>query len=138
MKLDEALARETDFLLRPRYAETDQMGVVYYGHYLTWFECARTEWLRQAGRSYADMEAQGVFLPVRRCSVEYHAPARYDRPIAVRARVTRISPARVDFSYTVVDTLSQALLAEGASCHAFVDGQGRVCRRGFEVLGLEK
>ncbi len=137
MDIQDALAREAQYPLRPRYAETDQMGVVYYANYLVWFECARTEWLRQAGRSYADIEALGVFLPVRRCAIEYHEPARYDRSIVISARVTRLSAVRVDFCYSVMDIQSQARLADGSTGHAFVDAKGRICRRGLEVLGLK-
>ena len=73
--------------LRVRYAETDRMGVVYYANYLVWFEVGRTEWLRQAGWSYSDMERDaGVLLPVIEVQCEYRQPARYDDEVDVDAR----------------------------------------------------
>ncbi|MCX7048721.1 MAG: thioesterase family protein [Candidatus Sumerlaeota bacterium] len=103
MRLADILTRTVDYRLRPRYAESDQMGVVYYAHYLVWFECARTEWLRQSGKTYAQLEAEGVFLPVRRCQIDYFEPARYDRLTCIHARVTRLTPVRVEFAYEVFD-----------------------------------
>lgn len=137
MRLEQVLERVVDYRLRPRYAETDQMGVIYYAHYLVWFECARTEWLRQTGRTYARMEEEGVFLPVRRCAIEYHEGARYDRPLVVRTRVAALTPVRVKFRYEVEDEETGRRLADGATEHAFVERGGRLSRRGFEALGVE-
>ena len=64
--------------LRVRYAETDQMGVVYYANYLRFFEGARGEWIRGLGLSYAEIEDRGIFLPVLEASVRYLKPARSD------------------------------------------------------------
>ncbi len=138
MRIEEALDRKTEFFLRPRYAETDQMGVVYYANYLVWFECARTEWLRDVGMTYAGMEAQGVFLPARRSEITYHASALYDREIVVEATVRALTPVRVEFVYRVVDRAENKLLAEGVTVHAFTDADGKLTRRGFEALGIEK
>ena len=137
MTLQDALALETVYRLRPRYAETDQMGVVYYANYLVWFECARTEWIRHLGMTYAELERQGLFLPVKRCELEYHDSARYDRPLSITARVRKLTPARVEFLYRVTDDESNALLAEGSTVHAFVDAAGRVSRGGMKALGIE-
>src|SRR5262245_36376771 len=73
--VDKVRARATR--VRVRYADTDQMGVVYYANYLVWFEVGRTEWLREAGWNYRDMEETGVSLPVIEAHCEYRQPARY-------------------------------------------------------------
>ena len=73
--------RVTEF--RVRYAETDQMGVVYYANYLVWCEIGRTEFLRSLGRSYADLERDGILLAVAEASLRYHASARYDDLVRV-------------------------------------------------------
>lgn len=137
LRLEEALAQTVEFRLRPRYAETDQMGMVYYANYLVWFECARSEWLRSLGKTYAALESEGVYLPVRRCEIEYRQPARYDRLTAVRARVTALTPVRVQFAYEVLDVETGARLAEGMTVHAFVDAKGKIARAGFKALGIE-
>ena len=70
--------------VRVRYADTDQMGVVYYANYLVWFEVGRTEWLRDAGWNYRDMEEAGISLPVIEAHCEYRQSARYDDEIEIR------------------------------------------------------
>ena len=101
-----------------RYAETDAMGVVHHATYPVWFEIARTDYIKMLGLSYSDMEKSGVMLPVTAITVKYHLPARYDDKLTVTARVTRLTPARVEFAYTV--TRNGELLTEGTSSHAFV------------------
>ncbi|MDE6727552.1 MAG: acyl-CoA thioesterase [Oscillospiraceae bacterium] len=103
-----------------RYAETDAMGVVHHAVYPIWFEIARTDYIKLVGLSYSDMEKGGVMLPVTGITVKYHLPARYDDHLIVRAKVTRLTPARVEFAYTITRQDSGELLTEGTSCHAFV------------------
>jgi acyl-CoA thioester hydrolase len=115
--------------VRVRYAETDRMGVVYYANYLVWFEVGRTEWLRQTGESYRDMErAHGVTLPVIESHCEYRRPARYDDEIEIRTRATLVSPVRIRFDYQVVRDQAGDPLAEGYTVHAAVDPGGKPCR----------
>ena len=114
--------------VRVRYAETDRMGVVYYANYLVWFEVGRTEWLRQSGDSYRDLERDhGVTLPVIESHCEYHQPARYDDEIEIRTRATLLSPVRVRFDYEIVRA-PEAALAEGYTVHAAVDIGGKPTR----------
>src|SRR5262245_28192662 len=82
LRVASTAARRTQ--VRVRYADTDQMGVVYYANYLVWFEVARTEWLREGGWSYREMEADGISLPVIEAHCEYRQPARYDDEIEIR------------------------------------------------------
>ena len=99
--------------MRVRYADTDQMGVVYYANYLVWFEIGRTEWLRDAGWNYRDMEETGVSLPVIEAHCEYRQPARYDDEIEIRTTATAMTPARLRFDYQAVRTAGDTLRRGG-------------------------
>jgi acyl-CoA thioester hydrolase len=87
--------------LRVRYAETDQMGVVYHAEYLVWCEIGRTELIREIGLPYAELERQGVKLVVTDAQLRYHAGARYDDPIRVTTRVTQVRSRAVTFAYVI-------------------------------------
>lgn len=104
-----------------RYAETDCMGVVHHAVYPVWFEIARTDYIKAAGMSYADMEKAGVMLPVTGISCRYRLPAKYDDTLTITARVSRLTPARIEFSYTV--TKKGEVIATGTSSHGFVDSK---------------
>jgi acyl-CoA thioester hydrolase len=123
---DTARARRT--LVRVRYAETDRMGVVYYANYLVWFEIGRTEWLRETGWSYREMETEGVALPVIEAHCAYRQPARYDDEIEILTRATLITPVRIRFDYDAVRRLDGVRVAEGYTVHAALDPAGRPCR----------
>jgi acyl-CoA thioester hydrolase len=122
--------------MRVRYAETDQMGVVYYANYLIWFEVARTEWLRQTGWSYREMERDGVQLPVIEAHCEYRQPARYDDEIEIRTTATLLSPVRLRFDYQVVRNGDEQVTACGHTVHAGLDRHGRPCRLPSRVREL--
>jgi acyl-CoA thioester hydrolase len=113
--------------LRVRYEETDRMGVVYHANYVTWFEIARTEWTRNYGFTYREIEESGLFLPVVDLTIQYKQPARYDDEIAIRTRVTEMSPLRLHFEYEIVmlhhveATRDPQLLVTGTSQHVWVD-----------------
>jgi len=120
MKADRARSR-----MRVRYAETDQMGIVYYSNYLVWFEVGRTDWLRESGWSYRDMEAEGYALPVIEARCKYQESARYDDEIEVRTSSTLESPVRIQFLYEVVRLADGMTLATGMTMHAALDRSGR-------------
>ncbi len=126
--------------VRVRYAETDQMGVVYYANYLVWFEVGRTDLLRSSGWSYREMEAEGFSLPVVEAHCEYRASARYDDDLEIRTTGTLLSPVRLRFDYQVVRVGDQAAaLAAGHTVHATLDASGRPRRlpdRVRTVLGV--
>jgi acyl-CoA thioester hydrolase len=111
--------------VRVRYAETDQMGVVYYANYFVWFEVARTDLLRSIGLTYKEMEADGYSLPAVEAHCDYRQPARYDDEIDVEAVGEQLSPVRVRFAYAVRRSLDGVLLAEGHTVHASLDAAGR-------------
>ena len=124
--------------LRVRYAETDRMGVVYYANYFVWFEVARTEWLRQSGWTYKEMEQDGISLPVIEARAEYLRPARYDDEVEIRTTGTLVTPVRVRFDYEARRAGEPAVLAAGHTVHASLDPRGRPCRlppRVREIFG---
>ncbi|NEN23248.1 acyl-CoA thioesterase [Cryomorpha ignava] len=87
--------------LRVRYAETDQMGYVYYGNYAAYYEVGRVELMRQLGTSYRQIEESGLMLPVRDFSVRYFKPALYDDLITVETRIEEMPTARIKFNYDI-------------------------------------
>ena len=88
---------------RVRYAETDQMGIVYYANYLVWCEIGRTEYLRVRGTTYRAAEEAGVRLAVAEASVRYHAPARYDDVVRVTTTLTSARSRALTFDYVITD-----------------------------------
>jgi len=114
--------------VRVRYAETDQMGVVYYAHYFVWFEVGRTDLLRHQGWSYRDMEGEGLLLPVLEAHCEYRQSAKYDDEVEIRTAVLLLSPVRVRFDYELVRLGDEGLLAGGHTVHAVLDRSGRPTR----------
>jgi acyl-CoA thioester hydrolase len=122
--------------VRVRYAETDQMGVVYHANYFVWFEVGRTDLLRGAGWTYRQMEDEGVSLPVIEAHCEYKQPARYDDDLEIRTAGRLVSPVRVAFSYEVVRPTDSQTVATGRTMHASIDRSGRPCRLPDRVKGL--
>jgi len=122
--------------VRVRYAETDQMGVVYHSNYFVWFEVGRTDLLRGTGITYREMEAEGVSLPVIEARCEYKQPARYDDDLEIRTTGQLISPVRVAFSYEVVRPSDSQTVATGQTVHASIDRSGRPCRLPARVREL--
>ena len=105
----------SETLVRVTYADTDQMGVAYYGRYPVWFEVARTEHLRARGRAYRELEEAGLRLVVSALRVRYRAPARYDDLLRVRCWVREIASRRVTFGYAIDRGEGKELLATGVT-----------------------
>jgi len=115
-----------DAVVRVRYAETDQMGVVYYGNYFTWFEIGRVEFCRQAGFEYKQMEIEDdSFIVVAEASCRYKRPARFDDLLTVRTRVTGSQRRTVRFGYEIFRQGSDELVATGETLHVICDSKGR-------------
>jgi acyl-CoA thioester hydrolase len=114
--------------VRVRYAETDQMGVVYYANYFVWFEVARADLLRILGWSYRDMEHSGVSLPVIEAHCEYRRATRYDDELEVKAEGRVLSPVRLEFTYELRRVADGGVAATGRTVHAALDANGRLCR----------
>jgi acyl-CoA thioester hydrolase len=109
-----------EFKVRVRYAETDQMGVVYHGNYAQYFEMGRVEWLRDLGLSYAFMEKNGIMLPVVSLTLNYKKPARYDDLLTVRTILKKQESVKIEFDYEIFNEKSE-LLTTGNSVLVFVD-----------------
>ena len=113
--------------LRVRYAETDQMGVVYHSNHFIWFEVGRVELLRQLGFSYRDMESQdGRFIAVAEAKCRYRAPAHYDEEILVRTELLNVRDSVVHFGYELRRAEDGTLLAEGETTHIVTDADMKI------------
>src|SRR5690554_5913707 len=114
--------------VRVRYAETDQMGYVYYGNYATYYEVARTEMLRKTGFSYKELEEMGVMMPVLEMNIKYHQPAKYDDLLTIRVIIKEKPSVRIKFDYEVYNEQG-VLLNTGMTQLVFVDmKRNRPCR----------
>jgi acyl-CoA thioester hydrolase len=114
--------RVSEVKVRVRYAETDQMGVVYHANHFVWFEVGRVEFFRQLGFSYKEMEQQdGCHIAVVDARCRYKAPARYDDEVVVRTRLKNARESMVHFGYELVRDADGLLLAEGETMHVVID-----------------
>jgi len=121
-------AKSSSSTVRVRYAETDQMGVVYYANYFVWFEVARADLLRTLGWSYREMEHSGVSLPVIEAHCDYRRAARYDDQLEIATLGRVLSPVRMEFSYEVRGGDAGLVVATGRTVHAALDVKGKLCR----------
>jgi acyl-CoA thioester hydrolase len=120
--------------LRVIYGDTDQMGVVYYGNYLRYFEAARGHFVRARGRSYKEFEAAGFALPVIEAHVKYRQSLRYDDLFAIHAVVAERKRVTVRFAYEI--TRGGEPIAEGWTNHACIDANGRPAGMPKDMLAL--
>jgi acyl-CoA thioester hydrolase len=139
--MDVELAEKAQVRFRARYAETDQMGVIYHANYLPWFEMARTELCAARGVRYRDIEANdGLLLTVVDVHCRYHAPARYDDEIVAEARLEHSHPRMVVFAYEIRNAVTSQLLVTGETRHIFITREGRsvkVPRKYYELFGID-
>ena len=112
--------REHEIQLRVRYSETDQMGVVYHGNYLPYFETGRVEWLRNHGISYKSMEDSGTALPIVSLTLNYKKPARYDELLFVRTIFKSQTSVKLEFDCEIRNDKNE-LLTTGYFLLVFVD-----------------
>ena len=122
--------------VRVIYGDTDQMGVVYYANYFRYFELSRSEYFRARGGSYIDVEKRGLMLPVVDASCSYRAPARYDDMLVVKASVTRMKRASIEFTYEVRKDGDAAILCTGQTLHACINREGRPTALPEDVIKL--
>jgi len=111
----------TEVKIRVRYKETDQMGVVHHSNYYTWFEVARTEFMRSADMNYRQMEEEGVMLPLLETHCRYLQGAKYDDLITVRTWISKFAGIRLTMEFEVIRDEDGVLLAKGSTVHAFTD-----------------
>ena len=125
---------------RVRYAETDQMGMVYYANYLIWMEVGRSDYCRQCGFSYRDLEREEkAYLAVAEANCRYRAPARYDDEILVETEITRLDRRMLEFSYRIKN--GATLLAEGRTLHVVIGPDGKpksMPKRYLELLKSQR
>lgn len=119
--------------LRVRYAETDQMGVVYHANYLVWCEIGRTDFIRAVGKPYAELERDGVRLAVSDATLRFHASARYDDPIRVLTRLTGVRSRAITFSYRLLHATTGTLLVSATTSLISLDADGRLVSMPAEV-----
>ncbi|MDR4987336.1 MAG: thioesterase family protein [Bacteroidales bacterium] len=113
--------------LRVRYAETDQMGFVYYGNYPQYYEVGRADAMRQLGTTYKDMEERGVVMPIVDMHIKYIRPARYDDLLTIRTTVPELPRSRMHFDYEVYNQ-EGVLLNKGYTVLAFLNkSNGKPC-----------
>ena len=113
------------------------MGIVYYANYLTWFEVGRTDWLRQLGASYRELEEQeSLYLPVVEAQCRYHKPARYDDVVSIRTTANRPTRAQIRFDYELSRLEDRELFARGSTRHVAVNERGQPRRFPDRLLEL--
>jgi acyl-CoA thioester hydrolase len=124
-----------EITIRARYAETDAMGVVHHASYVIWLEQGRTELLRALGVSYREIEATGFFVVLSDLRVRYHASARYDDLVLLRATLDRARSRQLNFAYELRLGATGALLVTARSEHIMVSrATGRPTRLSPELL----
>lgn len=120
------MIEHADTTIRVRYAETDQMGVVYHGNFFTWFEIGRVELCRQLGFEYKQMEAEdNCYIVVAEAQCRYKRPVRFDDLLTIRTRVTGTKRRTIHFSYEIRNSASGELVATGETTHVICDRLGR-------------
>lgn len=129
------MKRSTTF--RVRYGETDQMGLAYHPNYLVWCEIGRTEYMRELGLPYAELEARGTYLAVAEASVRYGAAAHYDDRVCVETWVESIKSRSITFGYEIRRTEPEpARLARAMTTLICIDADGSTRRLPPEVKEL--
>ena len=122
--------------VRVRYAETDQMGYVYYGNYAMYYEVARVESLRKLGVTYSEIEDMGIMMPVLENHSKYLGPGRYDEVLRIVTTVPETPSVRIRFEYAIYNEENK-LINEGMTLLAFVDKKtGRPCRPPKQMLDV--
>ncbi len=122
--------------IRVRYAETDQMGVVYHSNHLIWFEIGRVEFMRQMGLSYRDIEREdGRFIAVAEVRCRYRAPIHYDEEVVVRTWLQAVRKSVITFSYELIGAENGILLAEGETTHVVTDSNMKSAHTSREIYG---
>jgi len=112
----------------PRYAETDQGGVVHHCVYPVWFEMGRTELLRVNGLAYKDLEQAGVFFVVAELCVKFRQPAKYDEKLQLLTTCSEVSASKIKHTYELRRSCDGVILAEGSSILACVNSKGKTRR----------
>ncbi len=127
---------EGEIKIRVSYADTDQMGVVYYARYLEYFERGRNELFRELGLPYRKLENRGIMLPVIEAHCEYKRGARYDEIITVKTFLKKPQGAKIRMDYEILEEKSKKVIVTGYTVHTFVNTQRKAIKppKGFMKL----
>ena len=121
----------TTTVLEVRYAETDMMGIMHHSRYYPWFEVARTEYIKQVGMTYSEMEKMGVMIPLTETEAKYISGLKYEERAEVSCTLFELSAARCGFKYTVKRLSDGKITTTGITRHGFVDSE-------FKAINLKK
>lgn len=131
------MSRRSRSTFRARYAETDQMGVIHHSAYLAWCEVGRTDYIRELGTTYAEIERRGIYLAVADVHIRYGAPARYDDLIQVESQVQSLKSRTLTFAYDITRLEPEpGPIARATTTLISIDGDGRPRRLPDEVMHL--
>lgn len=108
-------------IIRPRYAETDQMGIIYHSNYIVWFEVARSDFFKAIGYSYKKLEEENIILPVLEVNCKYLKSAKYDEEVIIKTSLRFFKGIRLGLNYVIMDKSTGDKLVEGYTIHGFVD-----------------
>ena len=122
---------KTETHLTVRYAETDRMGIVHHSRYYPWFEVARTDFIKEFGGSYSQMEASGILMPLTETHAKYYAGLTYEEEAIVTCRLTEMGVSKCKFEYEVFRKSDNKLMTTGYTKHGFVD-------QNFKPVNLKK
>lgn len=125
--------------IRVRYAETDNMGVVYHSNFFVYFEIGRTDFFRKLGFTYKKLEEENVFMPVTDCACRFLLPAYYDDELEIQTELKMLSRLKLKFSYGVIRKRDGKRIADGYTAHVPVNRSGSPCRvPGLYLEALEQ
>ena len=113
------------YVRRVAYYETDQMGIVHHANYIRWFEEARDSYVRAYGIDYAQVEAQGILMPVISVNCDYKTPAKYNELVEIYVHLRFFNGVRLRYAYEIISRDTGALVARGGSEHCFIDAASR-------------
>ena len=122
--------------VRVRFADTDQMGIVYHARYFEWFEAARTEMIRSMGMSYKELEKSGISLPVIEAFCRYRMPVKYDEHIRIKSVLMEVTRSRIRIGYYVMGEKEDSVRVFGYTVHCFIGSKGRPTRAPEELLSF--
>lgn len=115
----------TETKIIARYAETDQMGVIHHSVYPIWYECARTDFIKRAGKSYSEMEDMGIMLPLLEVRCEYKSFAKYEDEINIKTYIKNFTPTRITFGYDLYKNGEERCINKGTTMHCWTNSSLR-------------
>ncbi len=121
---------------RVYYYETDKMGRVYHSNFLSWMEEARTEFIRNRGISYSEIEKNGILMPVSEIKIKYYNPVEYDELIQIVITINELSKVKVEFNYEFYNEKMDVKFGEAVSVNIFTDLNGKIKRIDKELYKL--